>query len=73
MADSEDKTPTYVPKAPVENASKVALKAAAVGFFVSSIQNALQKHNYGAMGVLTRTGGTIGFFGVFFYFNKMSL
>jgi hypothetical protein len=65
MADSADKIPIYEPKAPVENASKVALKAGAVGFFVSSLQNALQKHNYGAMGVLTRTGGTIGFFGVF--------
>ena len=53
----------YEPKTPVANAANVALKAGAVGFFVSSLQNALQKHNYGAMGVLTRTGGTIGFFG----------
>jgi len=30
---------------------------------VSAVQNALGSHNYGAAGILTRTGGTIGFFG----------
>jgi hypothetical protein len=59
--------PVYEPKTPVATAATVALKAGAVGFFVSSLQNALQKHNYGAMGVLTRTGGTIGFFGMSSY------
>jgi len=66
MADptssSQSTAPIYEAKAPVANAANVALKAGAVGFFVSSLQNALQKHNYGAMGVFTRTGGTIGFF-----------
>jgi len=57
-----DNKPIYEPKTPVAKAATVALKAGAVGFFVSSLQNALQKHNYGAMGVFTRTGGTIGFF-----------
>jgi len=54
--------PVYEAKTPVASAASVALKAGAVGFFVSSLQNALQKHSYGAMGVFTRTGGTIGFF-----------
>jgi len=54
----------FEPKTPVANAANVALKAGAVGFFVSSLQNALQTHNYGAMGVFTRTGSTIGFFGM---------
>jgi len=63
MADKADKVPIYEPKSPVSSAAGVALKAGAVGFFVSSLQNALQQHNYGAMGVFTRTGGTIGFFG----------
>ena len=30
---------------------------------MSAVQNALSSHNYGAAGFLTRTGGTIGFFG----------
>ncbi|KAF9535412.1 hypothetical protein CPB83DRAFT_9386 [Crepidotus variabilis] len=71
MADSEVQTSAYEAKSPVANASNVALKAGAVGFFVSSLQNALGKHGYGAMGILTRTGGTVGFFaamgGVFAY------
>ncbi|KAF8577877.1 hypothetical protein K439DRAFT_1277991, partial [Ramaria rubella] len=32
------------------------------GVLVASVQNALDHHNRGAMGVLTRSGGTIGFF-----------
>ncbi|KAL7419993.1 hypothetical protein Q5752_004956 [Cryptotrichosporon argae] len=43
-------------------ASKVTLQSAGVGLLVSSVQNALEKHDRGAAGVLTRTGGTIGFF-----------
>jgi len=65
MAHKEDKVPIYEHKSPVSSAASVALKAGAVGFFVSSLQNALQQHNYGAMGVFTRTGGTIGFFGAY--------
>ncbi|KAJ1311664.1 hypothetical protein OPQ81_010139 [Rhizoctonia solani] len=33
-----------------------------VGTLVSAVQNALDHHNRGAAGILTRTGGTIGFF-----------
>ncbi|CAA7258690.1 unnamed protein product [Cyclocybe aegerita] len=63
MADVEDRnTPAFEPKSAVGYASHVALQAGAVGFVVSSVQNALGKHSHGAMGVLTRTGGTIGFF-----------
>ncbi|KAH6917508.1 hypothetical protein BKA70DRAFT_336662 [Coprinopsis sp. MPI-PUGE-AT-0042] len=52
----------FVPKSTLEYASKVTLQAGGVGLFVSALQNALGKHSYGAMGVLTRTGGTVGFF-----------
>jgi hypothetical protein len=41
----------------------VGLQSAAVGLFVSAVQNSLHSHNKGAMGVFTRTGGTIGLFG----------
>ncbi|KAI5451949.1 hypothetical protein NCC49_001249 [Naganishia albida] len=42
--------------------AKVAVTSAGVGLLVSSVQNALENHNKGAMGIFTRTGGTIGFF-----------
>lgn len=69
MADSaEVDTPTnlYDPKPTLNYASRVGLQAAAVGIFVSTIQNALNSHSRGAMGFITRTGGTIGFFGTCF-------
>lgn len=53
----------YEPKPAVQYASRVTLQAAGVGFAMSAIQNALGNHSHGAMGVFTRTGGTIGFFG----------
>jgi hypothetical protein len=73
MADPSSRVthqPVFEPKTPVANAATVGLKAGAVGFFVSSLQNALQTHNYGVMGVFTRTGSTIGFFGRFFFFLR---
>ncbi|KAH8916210.1 hypothetical protein BT69DRAFT_1257335 [Atractiella rhizophila] len=35
---------------------------AAAGLFFSAVQNAVQSHNKGFMGVFTRSGGTIGLF-----------
>ena len=57
-------TETFQPRATLRYASAVGIQAAGVGVLVSAVQNALGSHNYGAAGVLTRTGGTIGFFGV---------
>lgn len=56
-------TQGFEPKPALDYAVTAGLQAGAVGVFVSALQNALGKHNYGAMGVVTRTGGTIGFFG----------
>lgn len=53
----------YEPKPTLKQTSQVALQAGTIGLIVSTVQNALGKHPYGAMGVITRTGGTIGFFG----------
>ena len=53
----------YEPKPAIQYAARVTMQAAGVGFAMSAIQNALGKHSHGAMGVFTRTGGTIGFFG----------
>lgn len=55
--------PAFVPRPAVYNASMVALQSAGVGVLISAVQNALAQHNAGAMGIFTRTGGTIGFFG----------
>ncbi|KAF9244636.1 hypothetical protein BU15DRAFT_71600 [Melanogaster broomeanus] len=52
----------YEPKAAFASATSTGLQAAAVGAFVSAIQNALGSHSAGAAGFLTRTGGTIGTF-----------
>ena len=61
-------TETFQPRATLRYASAVGIQAAGVGALVSAVQNALGSHNYGAAGVLTRTGGTIGFFGTFLPF-----
>lgn len=63
MASSE--VSQYEPKPSLKYASTVGLQAAVIGAFVSTIQNALGSHSHGAAGFLTRTGGTIGFFGTF--------
>jgi hypothetical protein len=42
---------------------KGALIMGGIGAIVSGVQNSLQKQNVGALGVLTRTGGTIAIFG----------
>ncbi|KAF9481001.1 hypothetical protein BDN70DRAFT_992244 [Pholiota conissans] len=62
MSDAADNAAPYQSRSAVQYASKVALQAGTVGIVLSAVQNALDKHNRGAMGVLTRTGGTIGFF-----------
>ncbi|KAF8807344.1 hypothetical protein BYT27DRAFT_7189435 [Phlegmacium glaucopus] len=53
---------SYEPKPTLKYTSQVALQAGTLGLIVSTVQNALGKHSHGAMGVVTRTGGTIGFF-----------
>lgn len=54
----------FQPKPAATYTAKVGIQAGVVGAFVSTLQNALSSHSRGAMGFLTRTGGTIGFFGV---------
>lgn len=53
----------YHPTAPMAPAFNAGLTGAGVGLFISAIQNSLQTHNKGAMGVFTRTGWMIGYFG----------
>lgn len=58
----ESVTDFFESRPTIKYTSVVGLQAGIVGAVVSTIQNALGTHNYGAAGVLTRSGGTIGFF-----------
>jgi hypothetical protein len=62
---SSSEVSAYEPKPTLNYASRVGLQAGVIGAFVSAIQNALGTHSHGAAGIVTRTGGTIGFFGTF--------
>ncbi|PPQ97061.1 hypothetical protein CVT26_001243 [Gymnopilus dilepis] len=62
MSETEVSSPAFEAKSPFQEAARIGLQAGVVGFVLSSIQNALGTHSHGAMGVVTRTGGTIGFF-----------
>lgn len=53
----------YEEKPTIKHTMSVALQTGFVGVLASAVQNALGAHNRGAMGVITRSGGTIGFFG----------
>lgn len=53
----------YHPVSPLSPAFNVGLTGAGVGLFVSAIKNSLETHNKGAMGVFSRTGWIIGYFG----------
>jgi hypothetical protein len=59
----DTKVEVFEPKSSMAYASFVGLQAGLVGAVVSAVQNALGAHSKGAAGVLTRSGGTIGFFG----------
>ncbi|EIW71244.1 hypothetical protein TREMEDRAFT_67637 [Tremella mesenterica DSM 1558] len=52
----------FHPHATLNIASRVTLQSAGVGLLISAVQNALEKHDQGALGIFTRTGGTIAFF-----------
>lgn len=53
----------YHPKDAIGAALKTTAITGVAGALVSGIQNTLTKQNIGAMGVFTRTGGTIATFG----------
>ncbi|PGH05093.1 hypothetical protein GX51_03191 [Blastomyces parvus] len=53
---------SYHPQDAIAATIKTTLTTGAVGLFASSVQNTLQKRNYGPLGVLTKTGGTVALF-----------
>ena len=64
-------TPTrpYLPKDSVTLGLDAAGRSATVGLVVAAVQNTLGKHNHGAMGIVTRSGGVIAMFGEFYLFT----
>jgi hypothetical protein len=63
VPDQPADAPSFETRPTLQYAATVGMQAALVGAFVSSVQNALGSHSKGATGFLSRTGGTIGFFG----------
>ncbi|KAJ5732616.1 hypothetical protein N7493_004097 [Penicillium malachiteum] len=53
---------SYHPKDAISAATKTTLLTGTVGLMGSAVQNTLARRNVGALGVLTRSGGTIGIF-----------
>lgn len=66
MADLHHSADDYHPKDALGDAVKAILVTGGAGAFISTIQNTLTKQNVGAWGVFTRSGSTIGIFGMLF-------
>lgn len=60
----------YQPKDALAAAAQGTLVMGSAGALLSAVQNSLAKQNIGAMGFITRTGGTIGLFGAFNAFSS---
>jgi hypothetical protein len=63
-ATHDQRTDDYAPKDTISNTIKATAVTSGAGLFISTIQNTLTKQNTGAWGVFTRTGSTIGVFGM---------
>jgi len=63
MAPHGDHDDAYHPKDAIGAALKATMITSGAGAFVSTVQNTLTRQNRGAMGFLTKTGGTIAVFG----------
>ncbi|PWN53800.1 hypothetical protein IE53DRAFT_309610 [Violaceomyces palustris] len=75
MASSNASEETFIERSPVGDSMSAATISAGAGLFVSAVQNSIQTHNKGALGVFTRTGSTIALFtamgGIFSYTDSM--
>ena len=65
MADPEQQEDSemYEPQDAVAKFTRGALVVGSAGFLLSAVQNTVAKHNVGALGVVTRFGGTTAIFG----------
>lgn len=71
LAPSKPEPEPFSSKSAFSNGMNAAATSAAAGVLVSAVQNSVQRHDKGALGVFTRTGSTIALFtamgGVFAY------
>lgn len=68
-APSYDK-PVFHERSAINEALNAGAVSAAAGLFMSALQNSVQRHSAGAMGIFTRTGGTIALFSACSTANK---
>jgi hypothetical protein len=61
-SDGED----YHPKDAIKAAIQGTMVMGGAGAFISAIQNTLTRKNVSAWGFITKTGGTIAVFGIYF-------
>ena len=54
---------TYQPTDLILETARTASVTGGAGLLVAAVQSTLTRKNIGAMGVFTRYGGTVGFFG----------
>jgi hypothetical protein len=57
-----DQHVTFHPRDALANTASTALQTTVAGAIIAGVQNTLRKQNVGAMGILTRSGGTIALF-----------
>ncbi|KAI5288223.1 hypothetical protein KEM54_005377 [Ascosphaera aggregata] len=62
MAESNNGSHVFHPQDLISETTKTTLIMGGAGLFASTVQNTLQKRNFGPMGVFTQTGRTIGTF-----------
>ncbi|KAF2838590.1 hypothetical protein M501DRAFT_1004358 [Patellaria atrata CBS 101060] len=75
MSSDQEQQKHYKPKDAIKSTIQTTMITATFGGFISAVQNTLTKQNVGAMGIFTRTGGTIGVFaamGGSYEFAKMA-
>lgn len=58
-----DEQPSYKPRDAVTESIRAGCITGGFGILLASVQNTLARQNYGAAGVFTKFGGTIGLFG----------
>jgi hypothetical protein len=73
MASQQQEQPAYQPKDALSIMTNNALVLGGFGAMISAIQNALARQNLGAMGFLTRFGGTAATFSMFNLFHLAPL
>jgi hypothetical protein len=72
MATQHEEERVYIPKDAIAATLRTTTFTGGVGLFASAVQNTLVKQNVGPWGVFTRSGGTIGIFGMT-YISKGSI